>query len=199
LSDIYFGGTVLDAKHNNWKGGEVFRQSYRHVVDRVRARGASNVKWVFHTNNYPYPYDTWNLASVYYPGPDYVDWLGLSVYGQQFKDEPWANIPSLVDWPYQEISQLDPKKPIMIAEWATAEFPRSGNKGAWIQEGLDLFLTHYPRVKAAIYWHERLENADQTYRKLRGNLSVGSLNAYRNGFANPNWLGNLILRPVKKK
>ena len=35
--------------------------------------------------------------------------LGLSVYGQQFKDEPWANIPSLVDWPYEEMSRLDPK------------------------------------------------------------------------------------------
>ena len=59
----------------------------------------------------------------YIPGSDYVDWLGLSVYGQQYKDEPNPDIPSLVDWPYQEMSRLDPNKPIMIAEWATGEFP----------------------------------------------------------------------------
>jgi len=27
------------------------------------------------------------------PGSDYVDWLGLSVYGQQYKDEPNPDIP----------------------------------------------------------------------------------------------------------
>jgi beta-mannanase len=73
--------------------------------------------------------DTWNFAPAYYPGSEYVDWLGLSVYRQQFNDEPWADSLGLVDWPYQEIARLDPRKPIMIAEWATGEFPNSGDKG----------------------------------------------------------------------
>ena len=128
----------------------------------------------------------------------YVDWFGLSVYGQQFKDEPWANIRSLVDWPYQEMSQLDPNKPIMIAEWATGEFPHAGNKGEWIKDGLDNFRTRYPRIKAAVYWHERWQNEDQSYSNLHINSSVDSLNAYREGIANPYWLGNLILRVIKQ-
>jgi hypothetical protein len=195
-SGSYYGADGWDDEHDNWKGPENFRTAYRHVVDRVRARGAKNIKWMFHTNNYSYPLDTWNFAPAYYPGADYVDWLGLSVYGQQFKDEPWANVPSLVDWPYQEMSGLDPTKPIMIAEWATGEFPRSGNKGAWIKEGLDLFRTRYPRVKAAVYWHERWQNLDQSYSNLRVNSSVESLKAYREGVAHADWLGNLILRPL---
>jgi hypothetical protein len=97
------------------------------------------------------------------------------------------------------MSRLDPKTPIMIAEWATGEFPRSGSKGAWIKEGLDLFRTRYPRIKAAIYWHERWQNPDQTYSNLRVNSSVDSLDAYRNGLAHPDWLGNLILRPLEGK
>ena len=127
-----------------------------------------------------------------------MDWLGLSVYGQQFKDEPLADIPSLVDWPYEEMSRLDPKVPIMIAEWATGEFAHA-DKGAWIKEGLESFRTRYPRVKGAIYWHERWQNRDQTYSNLRVNSSVRSLDAYRKGIANPDWLGNLILRPVGAK
>src|SRR3954469_5387305 len=110
-----------------------------------------NIKWMFHTNNYSYPLDTWNFAPAYYPGKAYVDWLGLSVYGQQFQYESWANVKSLVDWPYEEISRLDPDTPIMIAEWATGEFPNSGNKADWIKEGLELFRTRYPRLKAAVY------------------------------------------------
>ena len=81
------------------------------------------------------------------PDPVTVDWLGLSVYGQQYKDEPNPDIPSLVDWPYQEMSRLDPNKPIMIAEWATGEFPLIAappsaiRKPAWIKQGLELFRT----------------------------------------------------------
>jgi hypothetical protein len=184
---------------DEWEGPEHFKKAYRYVVDRVRARGAANIKWMFHTNNYSYPLDTWNFAPAYYPGREYVDWLGMSVYGQQFKDEPWANVASLVDWPYEEMTRLDPTTPIMIAEWATGEFPRSGNKGAWIREGLDLFRSRYPRVKAAIYWHERWQNPDQTYSNLRVNSSVESLNAYRNGVAHPDWHGDLILRAMGEK
>jgi Glycosyl hydrolase family 26 len=196
---FYGADELIGGAPDRWEGPEHFKKAYRYVVDRVRARGAANIKWMLHTNNYSYPLDTWNFAAAYYPGPNYVDWLGLSVYGQQFKDEPFANIPSLVDWPYEEMSRLDPKTPIMIAEWATGEFPHSGDKGSWIKEGLDLFRTRYPRIKAAIYWHERWQNLDQTYSNLRVNSSVGSLNAYRNGIAHPDWLGSLILRPVGEK
>jgi beta-mannanase len=203
-SGSYYGGAEWDKEHNNWKGPEVFRAAYRHVVDRVRARGATNIKWMFHTNNYSYPLDTWNGAPSYYPGSDYVDWLGLSVYGQQYKDEPNPDIPSLVDWPYEEMCRLDPKKPVMIAEWATGEFPYDVNepgmwKPEWVKQSLELFRTRYPRVKAAVYWHERWQNADGSYSNLRVNSSVESLNAYRAGVAHPDWLGNLILRAIPKK
>ena len=143
------------------------------------------------------------LRAAYYPGSDYVDWLGLSVYGQQYKDEPNPDIPSLVNWPYEEMSRLDPHKPIMIAEWATGEFPHSGEGGGvgkpeWIRQGLKLFPTRFPRIKAAVYWHERWQNADGSYSNLRVNSSVESLRAYREGVANPDWLGDLILRPIPK-
>jgi hypothetical protein len=201
-SGTYYGGDDWDDSADNWKGPENFRRAYRHVVDRVRARGASNVKWMFHTNNYSYPLDTWNFAPAYYPGAGYVDWLGLSVYGQQFKDEPNPDIPSLVDWPYQELCALDPNKPVMIAEWATGDFSHSSadeagiRKPEWIRHALEDFRTRYPRIKAAVYWHERWQNPDETYSNLRVNSSVESLNAYRQGLAHPDWLGDLILRAI---
>jgi hypothetical protein len=200
-SGTYYGGDQWDDDHDNWAGPETFRTAFRHVVDRVRARGARNVQWMFHANNYSYPLDTWNFAPAYYPGSDYVDWLGLSVYGQQFKDESNPDIPSLVDWPYKELTGLDPDKPIMIAEWATGDFPFSLDehgmrKPEWIKQALDLFRTRYPRIKGAVYWHERWQNKDQTFSNLRVNSSIESLNAYREGVSHPDWLGDLILRPV---
>ena len=55
--------------------------------------------------------------------------------------------------------------------------------------------TKLPRVKAAVYWHERWQNEDQTYSNLHLNSSPEALAAYRKGVADPYWLGNLILRP----
>src|SRR6266403_4994475 len=197
-SGKFYGGDEWDDEAENWKGPETYRRAYRHVVDRVRARGATNIKWMFHTNNYSSPVDTWNFAPSYYPGPDYADWLGLSVYGQQYREEGLADIPSLVDWPYKEMSGVDPNKPIMIAEWGTGEFP-PGNKAAWIKQGLDLFRSRYPRIKAAVYWHERWQNEEGYYSNLRVNSSVESLQAYREGVANPDWLADLLPRPLPKR
>ena len=54
-------------------------------------------------------------------------------------------------------------------------------KAEWIKQGLDNFRTRYPRIKAAVYWHERWQNLDQSYSNLHINSSVESLNAYREG------------------
>jgi beta-mannanase len=201
-SGWYYGADrAVRARPVEWEGPARFKQAYRHVVDRVRARGAANVKWMFHTNNYSSPNDTWNYAPAYYPGGDYVDWLGMSVYGQQFKGEPNPDIPSLVDWPYEEMCSLDPNKPVMIAEWGTGEFPhvpedRGLLKHEWIAQGLEMFRARYPRLKAAIYWHERWQNRDLSYSNLRVNSSVEALEAYRAGIAHPDWHGELMLRPM---
>ncbi len=93
-SGVYYGGNrPANEEKTKWQGPETFKAAYRHVVDRVRARGASNIKWMFHTNNYSSPVDTWNFAPSYYPGPDYADWLGLSVYdGLTYL--PWSTGPT---------------------------------------------------------------------------------------------------------
>ncbi len=196
-SGVYYGGNKkVEGQPNEWAGPEVFKRAFRFVVNRVRARGAYNIQWLFQTNNYSFPMDTWNFAPAFYPGSNYVDWLGMSVYGQQFADESWSPFWPLVDWPYQELSRLDPQKPIMITEWATGEFPHSGNKAQWIEEAFNVMKTRLPRVKAAVYWHERWQNEDQSYSNLHLNSSPEALAAYRKGVADPYWSGDLILRPI---
>jgi beta-mannanase len=178
-----------------WEGPETFKKAWRHVVDRVRARGATNVLWVFQPNNYSDPpgYISWNQPAAYYPGANYVDWLGLSVYGKQTsnqEDDRWCGFSSLLEWPYVEMCALDPVKPIMLAEWGVAEsHVPNEDKGAWIAEAFSVMSRNHPRLKAAIFWHERWQNEDGSYSNLRVNSSRGSLKAYRDGVADPFWLG----------
>jgi len=168
-------------------GNDVFKRAWRYVVDRVRARGATNIRWVFHVNAFPADSDLWNMMSAYYPGSDYVDWLGLSIYGKQFRSGDWAEFPDLIEWPYKEITAIDPEKPVMVAEFGVGEFPKSGSKAKWFCDALER-IPSYPRIKAAIYWHERWQNEDGSFSNLRINSSPSSLAAFRKGLQNPKWI-----------
>lgn len=185
----YGGGKVIGHRdgHPLYQGPETFKQAYRYVVDRVRRQGATNVRWGFHANNFSTPRNAWNRMASYYPGSAYVDWLGLSVYGKMNKAEGWAEFFRMMDEPYREISQLDAHKPIFLAEWGVGEFP-PGDKAGFIAEAFRLLPTHYPRVRLAVYWHERWENADGSYSNLRVNSLPEALDAYRRGVAAPYWI-----------
>ena len=204
-SGMHYGGgkEIPGTEPQRYEGPELFKKAWRHVVDRVRARGAGNVLWVFHTMDYSMPNESWNMAAEYFPGAAYVDWMGFSLYGNQFvSDHTWAPFFDLFDWPYTELALLDPEKPIMLCEWGVGDFPKVGDKGAWIRDGFRIMADEkkFPRMKAAVYWHERWQNganeADEsakenagTYSDLRVNSSPGALDAYRKGVASPFFLG----------
>ena len=197
-SGRYYGAGKPIAGYDppRYVGPEYFKRAYRYVVDRVRARGASNVLWVFHVNNFPEPYEDWNSFAQFYPGAAYVDWLGMSVYGQMSPDDvKWDTFDDMIAKPYAELCKVDPVKPMMLAEWAVGEFPKHGDKGAWIKDGFDRIGTKYPRLRAAVYWHERWQNPKTfLYSNMKVNSSPGALDAYRRGVASPFWLGEPILR-----
>ena len=213
-SGVLYGGgkTIPGSEPPRFEGPELFKTAWRHVVARVRARGAKNVLWVFHVMDYCDPLDDWNMAERYYPGGDYVDWMGFSLYGIQFPSDPeWAPFFDLFDWPYTELSRIDPEKPIMLCEWGVGEFPKKGDKGQWIRDGFRIMAGEkkYPRLKAAVYWNERWQNsatdADTQasenagkYSDLRVNSSPGAIEAYRQSVASPLFLADPIFAPAAK-
>ncbi len=70
---FYGDPTVLD-------GPERVRDAFRHVIDLFKAEGATNVTWYMYMGT---DYMTEAEAvhpSIYYPGDDYIDWVGQSVY-----------------------------------------------------------------------------------------------------------------------
>ena len=197
-SGVFYGGgrPIAGTDPVRYVGPEYFKRAYRYIVDRVRARGASNVLWIFHLNNFSEPYMSWNALAQYYPGPNYVDWLGLSVYGQlESDDSKWDLFDEMIQKPYDEICQLDPDRPIMVTEWGVGEFPTRGDKAAWITTAFDHLSTRFPRLRAAIYWNERWQNSKtMLYSNLRVDSSPGALAAYRKGVGAPFWIGDPIFR-----
>lgn len=182
---------TANGQSNIGEGPHLFREAFRYVVNRVKSRGAANILWGFHANNLAIPAEPWNSMAEYYPGADYVDWLGLSVYGKQLPGEEWTSFHEAMNAAYMEICRLDPSKPVIVAEWGVGEYPRSGDKSAWIREAFEAMKDEYRRVKAAVYWNERWKNSDDTYSNLHIHSSPEALEAYRAGITNPYWLDRL--------
>jgi hypothetical protein len=187
----YYGGGQNDAVNQppDYLGPKIFKKAYRYVVDRVRAKGAHNIQWVFHLNNYSHPAADWNRFAAYYPGSHYVDWLGLSVYGKLDSYMGWGSFFDVCNKAYQEVCKVDPSKPLMIAEWGVGEYPSSGNKAEWFKKAFSDFKELFPRIKAAVYWHERWQNSDESYSNLRVNSSPEALSAFRDGIEDAYWIG----------
>lgn len=183
------GGKLLQSEPvKKYKGPEVFKKAYRYVVDRVRAAGASNIQWVFHPNNSADPNEPWNIIKEYYPGDNYADWLAYSAYGKQYPGPGWEPFEDVLPPYFQALADLHPTKPILLAEWGIGEFPKQGDKGAWIKDAFTGFKSRFPRIKGAVFWHERWQNGDLTYSNLRVNSSRGALRAYQDGVSDPYWM-----------
>lgn len=143
-------------------GPERFRDAYRHIIDLFRKEGVKNITWCFHV--YP-PQDTgvenelhqsWNNMINYYPGDDYIDWIGISVYGAFDRGTTWNSFTEILDGAYAELSAISVKKPLAVFEFGVLEDPSQGNKTAWIQDALQSIESgRYPRIKAISYWNEK--------------------------------------------
>jgi len=105
-------------------GPERFRDAYRHIVDLFNAEGADNITWVFHVDADGWPKESWNSMGSYYPGDDYVDWIGISVYGPQSPSdarEYWETFTEIMDVCYSEFCAISTAKPLAVLEFGVTE------------------------------------------------------------------------------
>ena len=148
-----------------WNGGAgtgpmKFREAYRHIIKLCRAEGADNILWVFHVNDRDDPPEYWNRLENYYPGDEWIDWLGVSVYGAQ-KPSGEANVRfrALMDKVYPRLIKLAPDKPIAVLEFGTTSFNKKIDQADWADRALrDLTGRRWPRVIGFAWWNEAWHN-----------------------------------------
>ncbi|WP_458719700.1 tetratricopeptide repeat protein [Candidatus Nitrosocosmicus sp. R] len=147
-------------------GPERFRDAYKHIIDLFNNQDVNNITWVFHmvppedAGNID-PSETWNSIKNYYPGDDYIDWIGTSIYGSIKPGEEWKSFTDVLNNIYTELSSLSSDKPIAILELGVINDPQSGDKSEWIQSALQTIESEsYPRIKAISYWNEKWEDSD---------------------------------------
>ncbi len=143
-------------------GPERFRDAYRHIIDIGRAEGAANITWVFHVNDYDIPDEVWNRMENYYPGDEYIDWLGMSVYGAQTPlDSEWEPFRAGMDSAYLRMARLSAHKPIALLEFGATSGNPHISQARWAEEALkDITDMRWKRLIGFSWWNEAWQNDD---------------------------------------
>jgi|GEM_PF-534258 len=170
---------------NEFNGGWVayglepktFRQAWRRMYNIAEKIGAAKEHlFVWAPNHRSYPDEPWNKMENYWPGDQYVDWVGLSAYppSKKFITDPNRQYPIVnVKEFYDKFSAY---KPLMIAEGG---FSDSIDRVRWVREWFEGLKNERPKIKAVIW-----ENHDQRVISR----DPEALKLYRELVQDPYWL-----------
>jgi|WetSurMetagenome_2_1015567.scaffolds.fasta_scaffold00317_12 hypothetical protein len=130
----------------SWSGAHgnspaLFKKFWRHVYGIFREEGARNAAFVW----CPYA----SSDTVYYPGNDCVDWIGLDVFnfGSLSQDGMWMDFYTVTKLLYDAVKRYG--KPVVVAEAGCAA--SGGNKNDWYRNLFhDLALGNFPLIKGLV-------------------------------------------------
>lgn len=190
------GATTTGYGDPHWPDGpERFRDVFRRIVTQFRSWGVDNVTWVFHIDSSPEPESNWNDMRYYYPGDNFVDWIGVSVFGAQLPSHEWSWFSDRLSERYDEITALSPSLPLLIAEFGVIEGqPYGKRKAQWIEDAMSSLINgFFPRVRGAAYWHSKgwLETEQGWFRL---DSSPQSLETFRTSIADSRWVVSPLFR-----
>ncbi len=138
-----------DGAHNGGaEGAEKYKKAWICIYNVKESVGAGNVILVWSPNNTDLPSASWNTPEAYYPGDQYVDWIGMDGYNWGYKD--WEDFDSIFGSIYAKLISLS-SKPLMIGEFSSAE--PGGDKAAWISDALAKIENNYPAIKALCWFN----------------------------------------------
>jgi lysophospholipase L1-like esterase len=163
-------GTEVNGDWNPWSapyngglavGPAKFQKAFRHIVQVMRAEGASNITWALHINGENWPGDDpRNNAGAYYPGDDVVDWIGFSLYQNYGNSDPdCRDLNTLLKGREAELGDAAKKKPLFIFELGTNVLSTQCNPGSWTRQMLqDLLGGRWPELHGFSWWDETQRN-----------------------------------------
>jgi hypothetical protein len=154
-------------------------KAWRHVVTIFRQEGARNAGWVWNAAVFPVGLTRERVdrnLEAYYPGDDYVDWMGADFYDQGNPLDPRQNplIPAVyLDAPYA--MALRHNKPFLLGEWGIRH-PASrltpAQHEAWLNTMFNYVETH-PKIKGILYFNYKEQG--------KGRLGVKKVIKYPDG------------------
>ncbi len=199
-SGVYNGVDVEDGYGDPGypDGPERYRDAYRHIINLFRKENVIHITWFFHADIYSEPDKEWNQPEFYYPGDDYIDWIGFSIYGPQNPAENyWEYFSDILKERYKSILDISDNKPIAVLEFGVTDNHSLGRKSEWLQDAFNTILNNkYIHFDAISYWNENWEEDDDLFATIRIDSSQRSLAAFRKNIQNKRFISQLKFENV---
>ncbi len=137
-------GYECDGPHNRYNPDD-YKKAFRHIVDLLRRQNVYNAAYVWHVHSHKAKPG----LNAWYPGDDYVDWVGVSYF-----DQPQSVIAASVQF------ANDHKKPVMVAEGTPKGVGSGRGRYSWEAWYGDFFnFINKHEIKAVCYinnnWDEQ--------------------------------------------
>jgi hypothetical protein len=186
----------------SWGRSPEYVAAWRHFHDVVESVGATNVTWAWVVNA------IWNdpvsLPGPWYPGPEYVDWVGMDSYNwgvNPIQPARWLTAEETIQPTLAELERIAPGKPVCICESASTEIGEPGagrSKATWIHEMFDSYLPNHPAIKAFLWFNWNIEKESMPTMRMDWPIesSPAAELAFREAIAAPDYLSSL---PVLNK
>lgn len=161
-----------------WSGDpDNYRIAFRRIYNIAQQLGvADRFVWVWSADSGGSSASKYSIP-LYYPGDDYVDWVGLSLY-------PHSYFLGASNMPTAQINRIYPmyadRKPFMISEGG---YQTNVNQVEWIYEWFGAIRTNFPMIKA-FFWENHA--AQSTGRRI--DFSPATVAAYREACRDPYFL-----------
>ena len=168
-------GYEFDGPHNELDPEEYIK-AYKYIVDFMRSEGVNNVAYVWHSYA-SVPYKNHALPE-WYPGDDYVDWVGLSIFGHSYS-KTGLNIEGDAVLAFAK----QHKKPVMLAEVNPIFGIDENNDKVWDDWFVNFFsLVYNKNIKAICFINE-----DWTNVKIEGLSEWKDARLYNNDNVSKAW------------
>jgi beta-mannanase len=144
------------------KDADLYIKAYRYYVDFFRKEGVNNVEWVWAPAGNP-------NAAPYYPGSEYVDYIGVSILGFEdwdlkFGHKEGRSFQSVFS---ERLWLLEFRKPIIITELGVTPSASRNEAGKikyqyeWLWNAWEAWY-YYPNLRGIVYFNAiNAENAWQ--------------------------------------
>ena len=140
----------------SWGRSPDYVAAWRHFHDLVEEEGATNVTWDWVVD--AIWFDPASDPTPYYPGNEYVDWVGMDAYNwgrNPLQPDKWRDPEEVIQPTVEVLNRIAPGKPQCICEDASTEV--GGDKAAWITEMLTTYLPAHPEIKAYLWFNWNVE------------------------------------------
>lgn len=145
-----------------WQGEpDNYIAAFTRVVQIFRTNSVDNVKFMWN----PIFYTGREVPQQYYPGDEYVDYIGITVInlgnlqGLAGEEYFWLNCPFILNYQLNPIIQAEFNKPVIISEILTTD--NGGSKAEWFEQCIEQ-IPQKGIIKAMVFYHSNDETGRWT-------------------------------------